>query len=383
MRRNRVIWYIAFILSLLGISFYGGVISYSLFYFVLIIPVISLFYIFLVYSRFRFYQKTDTREPVANTVTPFYLTLRNDEFFSFSGIRLVFFYSFSRIDGFIDDTEYELTQHSGITERTNLICRYRGEYEVGIKKIIVQDFFRLFSITYNNKEPLRVIAKINVVPIAEIKTIDISPRAVKSSDFNPTEKDVLVREYEPGDDRRMINWKATARLGRPMTFKLTGETRQSVGILFDTQRFTDDIFEYLPVENRILEIVCSLNLCLLGSNIGVNTMWYDGGYRSVPATRVSDFDELYSQLNRLIFEKNIPDTLPGAGLTDCNVLFLVISRWTDKYRNLAAFLESSGVTTVVYLVENVVDSKDEANIPAYKNILVRRVTLTDDLREVI
>ena len=51
MRRNRIIWFCLWILSLVGISFYGGIISYGFFIAVTITPVFSLFYLPIFYSR--------------------------------------------------------------------------------------------------------------------------------------------------------------------------------------------------------------------------------------------------------------------------------------------------------------------------------------------
>ncbi|MGE5528423.1 MAG: DUF58 domain-containing protein [Patescibacteria group bacterium] len=45
-----------------------------------------------------------------------------------------------------------------------------------------------------------------------------------------------VREYVPGDEYRWINWKATARRGRPQTNEYQLEQVQNVFLLFDTGR---------------------------------------------------------------------------------------------------------------------------------------------------
>jgi len=47
-----------------------------------------------------------------------------------------------------------------------------------------------------------------------------------------------VREYSPGDDVRQVNWRATARLGRPMTNQYRVERDRDVVCLLDTGRLT-------------------------------------------------------------------------------------------------------------------------------------------------
>ncbi|MBQ7959331.1 MAG: hypothetical protein IJ330_06465 [Oscillospiraceae bacterium] len=61
MRRNRIIWFCLWILSLVGISFHGGIISYGFFIAVTITPVFSLFYLLLVYALFHILQNVERR----------------------------------------------------------------------------------------------------------------------------------------------------------------------------------------------------------------------------------------------------------------------------------------------------------------------------------
>lgn len=65
--------------------------------------------------------------------------LMNEFPFAFAGVRVGFFSSFSSIKGLNDDEEYELLPKTGIREDTELVCKYRGEYEVGIdpKQVLI------------------------------------------------------------------------------------------------------------------------------------------------------------------------------------------------------------------------------------------------------
>ena len=151
MRRNRIILFMLWILSLVGISFYGGEVSYRIFELITLIPVISVIYILFMLICFKIYQRPEGREVIAGRPAPFYFTLQNESFFTFSGVRVIFYSSFSTISGLSDTVEYELKPRSGIKKETRLLCRYRGEYDVGIKSIVFQDFFRLFTVTYRNR----------------------------------------------------------------------------------------------------------------------------------------------------------------------------------------------------------------------------------------
>ena len=157
MKKKRLILAALFVLSLIGISFYGGAVTYVFFWTVLLIPPLLYFYIFMVIINLKIYQKPDGRNMISGRPSDFYITLQNETFFSFSSLSIKFYSSFSTISDILEDVEYELPPHSRIQKKTKLLCRYRGEYEVGVKMITVRDFLGIFSVTYKIKEPLSVI----------------------------------------------------------------------------------------------------------------------------------------------------------------------------------------------------------------------------------
>ena len=63
--RNRIIWGVCLILSLVFISFYGGAVSYALFFAVVFLPVLSMVYLALVFFRFKIYQELEGRNVMA------------------------------------------------------------------------------------------------------------------------------------------------------------------------------------------------------------------------------------------------------------------------------------------------------------------------------
>ena len=75
--RNRIIWGVCLILSLVFISFYGGTVSYGLFFAVLFLPVLSMIYLALVFFRFKIYQELEGRNVMAGEAVPYYFVLQN------------------------------------------------------------------------------------------------------------------------------------------------------------------------------------------------------------------------------------------------------------------------------------------------------------------
>ncbi|MBP1548418.1 MAG: DUF58 domain-containing protein [Oscillospiraceae bacterium] len=244
MKRNRIIWFCMWILSLIGISFRGGAVSYGFFAILTLIPFFSLLYLFAVYILFHIYQNIERRYVTVNEPVRYRFSLVNECPLVFTGIRVKFFSSFSMITSLDDEPEYELQPKTRIEKETNLICRYRGEYDVGIKEIEMQDYFRLFKITYRARQRVQAVVKPQLLKLERIGGIELAD-AVRTSEHNNNELDVLSREYVSGDDPRLINWSQAARTGRLMTRIQTGTGNQVLLLWIHQESAIINLYTYL------------------------------------------------------------------------------------------------------------------------------------------
>lgn len=384
MKRNRIIFIILWILSVVGISFFGGPVSYGLFALLTLLPLVSLLYLHCVFHFFRIYQELDGKHLVANHTVPFYFTLMNEYFFGFAGIRVRFFSSFSTISGLDDAVEYELLPKTGIKKQTNLVCKYRGEYEVGIKTVEIQDYFQLIRIKYHNRETLRVLVRPNLVDLTQLSSIDLSQTMARDSLNNPSEPDVLVRKYEAGDDPRQINWKASARSGELLLRKMVGQEREDVGILMGTHRISREPLEYLPVENKILEVTLALSLFFAKKSIGVHLYYGRGGLVEKSLSGLDRFEDYYAGISAVEFleeEKEEQLLALAAGrreLFQCKTVFMVLRELTPQALQMATLLRQNNVFAVICLIG------DEKESPEGKDdgVVVIRIGTDADLTEV-
>ena len=362
MRRNRLIWLIVWIISLIVISFFGGPVSYGFFAVVTLIPVVASLYLLLVYILFHIYQRIDSKWIAANQTIPFYLTLVNDYYFVFSGIKIKFYSSFSNISGVDEEVEYELFPNTGITKETSLVCKYRGEYEVGIKNVIIQDFFRLFRVTYHNREPLRVTVRPQLVHIESLKSVDLNA-SLKEIETKSSELDVLVRGYVPGDDIRQVHWGITAKSGELMIRKRIGEEQQGVGIIMSTHRCSKDQFSYLPVENKILETVLAVALYFIKSGIPVTHFHHAKELEMKSLVRLEQFDEYYNYVSDVAFDEERKDDLlfleaaQNQSLLEYKAIFIIVHEWNELAAQMIDILSKNNVYTVVYIVSENVDKE--------------------------
>ncbi len=379
MRRNRIILLILWILSLVAISFYGGPVSYGFFFALTLIPVVSLIYIACVIIGFRIYQKLDGRNLTAGRSSEFYFTLQNESPVSFASIRVVFYSSFSAINGLDDLIEYELAPHSGIKKQTELICRYRGEYEVGIKKIIVQDYLRLFSVSYKNREPVRVNVRPDIISLSQLHNDDRIVSSSKDARVNMTEPDVLAREYVPGDDRKRIHWKATAAMQKLMTRESIGLRQQGVGILMNPQRISDKEEEYLPIENKMLEISIALVLFYVTQNTPAS-IYQDMGNAEQMVSDMGQFDGFYEQISDHSFDEDkdpsvyYENVLRTGTIPEKKIVYLITHSLGESETSFINEMARIGTSVTVYAVIK----KDEEHVQPDKVKGCTIVYVSDD-----
>lgn len=384
MKLHRWIYFGLWILSLVAISFYGGTISYGFFFGLTLLPVCCLLYLVFVYRSFKIYQKVNSRNMVCGQPMPYFFVLQNDSFFAFSGVNVKLFSSFSYVEELPDGKEYELLPKDKHIFETQLVCKYRGEYEVGVKEITVTDFLRLFRFRYRVPETIKAIVLPKIVRVKELSSIqDISLFLQKDTAVSAEVPDVSIRDYTEGDSLKRIHWKATAREQKLKVRNLIGEEKQGIALFCDTNRYSEDMHEYLPVENKILETLLALGIFFAEKNISFGV--YYG--QSVPVYRqingLRDFESFYLQTANISFcreentSKRFLETAMAGVFSHCKIVFAVLHTLDASVLEILDKLTADGTIAVVYLISNRSDLEYENLNTLRKKIFV--LSPDDDL----
>ena len=382
MKRNRIIWFCLWVLSVTGISLRGGTVTYGFFAVLTLVPVVSVLYLLAVYALFHIYQELEQRFVSVNEPVRYRFALVNEYPLQFVSIRVRFFSSFSTITDLDDETEYELKPNTRIEKETRLICKYRGEYEIGIKEIEIQDFFRLFRMKYRNKECIHAVVKPQLIKAETLGAIVLSD-AVRESEHSRSEPDILSREYMPGDDRRLINWSQSARTGSLMTRNLTGSNHQEIAILTDTCRFSQKQSEFLPAENKILELVLAVSYYFSRNHICAAEYHLSEALVRLMTDSTWKFEEYCNTVSEIGFSSLHTHQLLYEAVMRrreifaSSMVFLIFSSWDADAEKLLKELERSGLRTVICFVsENEHSSPD---LSGHKNCELVTVSPFSDL----
>lgn len=388
MRKRRAVLVVSWLLSLAAISFYGGTVSYGIFFALTLLPLLSLFYIVCVWYRYKVYQEIGSRNIVSGQSVPYYFILQNEDKFAFAAIGISFFSDFSYVEEVPDNMEYELLPGERYRYETSFVCRYRGEYEVGIKEVTISDFLRLFRIWCEVKETKKVIVAPKLIKIHELKSVsDISAMVLREVLNQAAELDVVTREYVRGDALKQIHWKATAREQKLMSRRLIGEEKEGALVFFDTCRYDEKPQIYLPLENRLLETVLSLAFFLSEKSIPVTIY---SGKEKLGQNRlrgVGDFGDFYELTKELEFDQaddtkgRIRCILSSGTILNQHVVFFVLQKIDIEIMEMTKQISENGVIVVFYVITE--ENIDDFRAMSDANRRIIPITPQDRLEEIL
>lgn len=345
------------VMSLATISCYGGAVSYGIFWGVTFVPVISLFYLAVVYLRLRIFQQIENNHMVCGQAVPYLFVIKNESRCLFAGISVSMFSAFSTVEELPGDVEYELLPGEKWTFETRLTCRYRGEYEVGVREIVMTDFLRLFRIRYQIPNAVKVQVLPRVTRVTELKSVDsLNESARRESLRDHTEPDIVVRDYIIGDAVKQIHWKVTAREQKLKVRNRIGEEKQGISLLWDAKRCSTDPQIYLPVEDKILEIVLALGIHFAEKKIPFSDHCGQNGVTGGRVMGIGDFDGFYKRVSEVVFDEREDFHVLLTGLAErgmfaaCRIVFCVVHAMDDEILKIVEKLDRAGTLSVFYVV---------------------------------
>lgn len=357
MKKRRIVLVIAWIASLVAISFYGGAVSYGLFFTLTLLPVLSYTYLFCVYFRFRIYQEVQSRDMICREPMPYYFVIQNSDFFAFASISINMFKGLSFVEKVPDGIEYELLPKDRFTYTTKMVCKYCGEYDIGVKEVVLTDFFKLFTLRYKVPSTIKAIVHPRMIQLQELKSIgNLNMQISKESLYGNSELDVVVRDYVAGDAMKHIHWKATAKEQRLKTRMQIGEEKQGIIFLCDTKRYSKDMYEYLPLESQMLECLLALVLYFSKQNTAVNVFFEKQGIAQLSVQGLQDYQNFYQMMSAVYFDEDaqverMMEQLTGRSVVaQSKAVFCVVHQMTDAMKTYARNLTDLGLLVVFYLI---------------------------------
>ncbi len=308
MKTNRIICALAIIGSGVFASYYGGNISYALFYMCIFIPIISFLYTVYVYFRFKIYQSMESFLVVKGDWTAYSFIIANEDVIAFRNVKVNFLTDKSKIEDTSKSMEYCLLPNEKDMLQTKIRCNYRGEYYVGVNSIEVTDLLFLFTITYPIGSKLKAVVLPRVVPLEYLgiapPQVDVK-NPVRNSNFTEEELDTEMRKYNPGDNRKRIHWKASAKLQELHSRKYHQKPKAEIVLFMDLMKMKEEELQVVIVEDGIIESI--LAIVKYYSQRGTpSTIIYDmEGKRQISIASPEAFNVFYKACVSLHFNAKI------------------------------------------------------------------------------
>ncbi len=354
MKKNWILLLLATVLSLVGITLQGGVVSYLFFAFCVGIFLICGAYLLYVYFSFRIYQTIGKKTVVKGEMVPYQFVLANEFPVVFTNVSVSFYEDYSETREIPEYAGKTLFPGEEARFETALVCKYRGEYSVGIRRVTVVDFLHLFSLEYQSPSEMKV---------------QVLPRVIELSDVRPwrsflmeqeslfaaekSEPDIPVRKYEPGDPMTKVHWKATARTGRLMSRTMTGLKKQEIAIFLDNSKVDyENEWEKIATEDTMLEAAIGLLRFFLKEGIQP-VVGFDGSECFMEkALHMGQFDVFYQALSRVHFDggASFGASLVKMNRQECNYQIWITARETEELARYALEQAEQDVRILVLYV---------------------------------
>lgn len=224
--------------------------SSLLFWFLVLVPIVSIAYVLIGKALIRIYVGSDISKVEKLQPVEYEMRIINASPFAYPFIEAII--SVPEEDG-VRCTEQSMTlslapMGSYIVNHSTSF-KYRGTYEIGVRCLYISDFLGLFSIRldvdiYNNV--LVFPRKLGMNMKMTTSATDIPNDSAKLV-FSTEKAEVSnIREYIPGDSLKSIHWKLSSKIwdGGLMVKEFNTNTSQSVYMLCDFSRaIPPEVFE--------------------------------------------------------------------------------------------------------------------------------------------
>ncbi len=271
--------------------------------------IFSISYTLYVYVRIKFVQDIDKRVITKGETVKLVVKLSNEDFIIYPYIYVSFFGSHTLFNSASYSQSISITPLSKKEFVFDMECRYRGQYEVGISDIHIEDFLGLIRLKYRIPETKKIIVYPKIVHLSKFDIFTTNSFDSQNSSQGAVEdvnniKD--MRNYQYGDSFRKIHWKLSARNNNWMIKNYQCTSDANVNILIDLRHnnYTDDIT--IVLEDKLIEAAVAVLNYYLNKGISVNYIYYEEKIETLKASNRHEFEFIYKTLSTISFSQKVP-----------------------------------------------------------------------------
>ncbi|ACL76061.1 DUF58 domain-containing protein [Ruminiclostridium cellulolyticum] len=385
MRKNRITFIFLFILSIVFLYNFGGFVSYFFFNTFLALLILSIAYTIFIFVRIKFIQEIDKRVIIKGENVKLVVKISNEDILLYPYVFASFYSSHSALKGENSSQSLSINPKSHKEFIFDMECKFRGEYEVGLREIYIEDFLGLIKLKYKIPEPKKIIVYPKIEHLSNFSILSSG-----SSDSQSVENGIQdnmnnikdIREYIDGDSFRKIHWKLTARNDKLMIKNYEGSIDANVNILLDLRKNVYNDEENIIIEDKLIEAVVAVLYFYLSKSIPVNYVYFSEKLEVFKASTMMDFEQIYKTLSCVNFDQQVamPDILrlhseSCSNSSDMIVFTSILD--IDLYNEMYKSQMANHTVTLIYvspdsfgnvkssIIEDIMDNLPEIGIKAY------------------
>jgi hypothetical protein len=278
------------------------------FYIILFTPVISLAHISLTYVAFKLTHDVDKRFVSKGDEIIYIIKLINPTSILLAPFSLHYVASERLFKDAKDDVDHQIivSERKRVIIRKHLICAYRGNYSIGVDKVVIRDFFKFFKFNYNEIEQHKILVYPKLRELKSSLLRNVINESNESVISNTTQNQSVftdIRKYQPGDPLNKIHWKLTAKTGNFISKDYSGQMTNKTKIFLDTYSLNLDSESSIVYEDYMVEGCVSLVHFFLENRIHTQLYYERFGINKTDGRSSKDFPEFYDKLAKLSFYK--------------------------------------------------------------------------------
>ncbi len=291
-----------------------GYVSTMIFYMMVCLLLAEILMLIVSYQIFRVTQHLDRRQFMKGDRLAYELLVVNPSIFllvpmtiSYTGSKEIF-----KGSGLGDEADLMLYPMNGERIQKEIRCDYRGNYYVGVERIVLRSFFGMFSWDYTGCEMMKILVYPTIYSFAGGRfSYALSELSESIVSFDRQDKSVFseLREYQPGDSLSRIHWKMSAARDALITKSYEGNLSNKTQLYINTVSHHYDYESNVLIEDYLVEGAVALSKFLLENNTVTELCWYDQGAEKVIGNHAKDFQRFYDAFANMRFSADTTDLI--------------------------------------------------------------------------
>ena len=275
------------ILALIFTQALRSPLSAVLFIFVTIIPYFNLIYVFIARSALSVSIDNSCSETVKLSPVKFNVIVGNTSFLPVPFVEADIIIPNAESVRCMEQRVYLALSSGGMYEISEEVSfSYRGQYNIGVSNIYVQDFFRMFRLRHVEEQysPIFVLPRRMILDhAAENAASDVNTESMKNVRGIDRAEMSDVRVYRQGDHMKTIHWKLSSKTQDLQVKEYAMNSGKTVYVFCDLavhysaasddELYEDDINEY--ASDGVIEIAIAAAMREVKSSNACKLIWYD------------------------------------------------------------------------------------------------------------